>query len=102
MTTSASRPLRTARLWSPEAPYDCVNETSLPPDVPWKAGISCAYAARGVEYATRVRLAPLVAAVAPPATAPATNRIPTDRLMRCIRLSYLSILSTDLVDNADG
>ena len=43
-----------------------MKETSLPPDVPWKAGISCAYAARGVEYATSVRFAPLVAAVAAP------------------------------------
>src|SRR5439155_24020866 len=41
-TMSASSPAATARLCSPEAPYDCEKLTSLPVDVFWKAGISCA------------------------------------------------------------
>ena len=36
-TTSAGRPAATARLWSPEAPYDWVNLTFLPAAVFWKA-----------------------------------------------------------------
>ena len=32
-TTSAFRPLSTARLWSPEAPYDVLKETFLPSSV---------------------------------------------------------------------
>ena len=51
-TMSALRPALTARACSPEAPYDCENETSLPAAVFWNIGISCAYASRGVEYAT--------------------------------------------------
>src|SRR6476469_9476987 len=39
-TTSASRPDATARLCSPDAPYDCENDTSLPACVFWKAEIS--------------------------------------------------------------
>src|SRR5690349_20016722 len=64
--------------------------------------MSCEYAALGVEYATRARLVPLVAAAAALARIPPTNRFTPTRLIRRIRLSYLSILSTDLVDNADG
>ncbi len=40
-TTSASRPDATARLCSPDAPYDWENETPLPAADFWKAGISC-------------------------------------------------------------
>src|SRR5690242_20413481 len=39
-TMSAGSPDATARLWSPEAPYDCENETSLPAAVFWNAEIS--------------------------------------------------------------
>ena len=39
-TMSASSPAATARLCSPDAPYDCEKETSLPAAVFWKAGIS--------------------------------------------------------------
>ena len=48
-TMSALSPATTARAWSPEAPYDCVNETPSPSGVFWKAGISFPYASRGVE-----------------------------------------------------
>src|SRR6187401_1110190 len=89
-------------LWVPDAPYDCENVTSLPAAVFWKAGMSCEYAALGVEYATSARFVPLVAATAAPARVPPTKRITPACLMRCIHLSYLSILSTDLVDIADG
>src|SRR6185503_15725395 len=74
----------------------------LPAAVFWKAGMSCEYAALGVEYATSARFVPLVAATAAPARVPPTKRITPTCLMRCIHLSYLSILSTDLVDIADG
>ena len=40
ITTSAGRPAATARLWSPEAPYDCWKLTPLPAGVFWNAGIS--------------------------------------------------------------
>src|SRR5919197_634362 len=39
-TTSAESPAATARLCSPDAPYDCENVTSLPAAVFWNAGIS--------------------------------------------------------------
>ena len=42
-------PAATARLWSPEAPYDWVNVTFLPAAVSWNALMSCGYAACGVE-----------------------------------------------------
>src|SRR4051794_40683234 len=51
-TTSAGRPAATARLWSPEAPYDWVNVTFFPASVAWNALMICLYAACGVEYAT--------------------------------------------------
>jgi hypothetical protein len=38
-TTSAGRPAATARDWSPDAPYDCVNFTPLPADVFSNAGM---------------------------------------------------------------
>jgi hypothetical protein len=41
VTTSAARPFWTARLWSPEAPYDWENPTPLPASVFWNSGISC-------------------------------------------------------------
>src|SRR5262245_45121677 len=48
-TMSALRPEATARLWSPDAPYDWVNLTFLPASVFWNAAMSCSYAACGVE-----------------------------------------------------
>ncbi len=39
-TMSAERPAATARLWSPEAPYDCEKLTPWPAGVFCKAGIS--------------------------------------------------------------
>src|SRR3954451_18412898 len=48
-TTSALRPLATARLWSPEAPYDVVKVTFLPSGVAWYALMMSVYAAWGVE-----------------------------------------------------
>ena len=38
-TKSAGRPAATARLWSPEAPYDWVNFTFLPASVFWNAAM---------------------------------------------------------------
>src|SRR5215203_5341489 len=38
-TTSAGSPPSTARDWSPEPPYDCLNDTPLPPEVLLKAGM---------------------------------------------------------------
>src|SRR5262245_29962934 len=51
-TRSAFRPAFTARACSPDEPYACEKDTSLPAAVFWNIGISCAYASRGVEYAT--------------------------------------------------
>src|SRR4051794_9174738 len=48
-TTSAGRPLCTAAACGPEAPYDCLNVTSLPAAVAWKAGMILLNAAAGVE-----------------------------------------------------
>ncbi len=50
-TTSAGRPDSTARDCSPELPYDWEIETPSPAGVFANAGISSAYASRGVEYA---------------------------------------------------
>src|SRR5659263_548863 len=41
-TTSAGSPASTARLCSPDEPYDSLSSTSLPAAVFWKAGISSA------------------------------------------------------------
>src|SRR5206468_3827077 len=67
-TMSAGSPFATARLWSVEAPYDALMLTPLPAGVAWNAGISFAYAAAGVEYATRLIVTSLRLAVALPAT----------------------------------
>src|SRR5438067_9742842 len=48
-TTSAGRPLMIARVWSPDAPYDCVKLTSLPAGVAWNAGMIDLNASLGVE-----------------------------------------------------
>src|SRR3569833_2996447 len=48
-TTSALSPAATARLWSPEAPYDWVKVMFLPAGVFWNALMSCWNAACGVE-----------------------------------------------------
>src|SRR5450759_61738 len=41
-TTSAGSPASTARLCSPDEPYDSLNSTFAPASVFWKAGISSA------------------------------------------------------------
>jgi hypothetical protein len=48
-TMSAFNPEATARLCSPDAPYDCEKLTSLPTAVFWNAEVSWPYASRGVE-----------------------------------------------------
>src|SRR5262245_51601431 len=48
-TTSAGSPFRTARLWSPDGPYDWVKLTPCPAWVFWNAGMIVLYASRGVE-----------------------------------------------------
>jgi hypothetical protein len=48
-TRSAFKPDATARLWSPDAPYDWVKVMFLPAGVAWKALMICWYAACGVE-----------------------------------------------------
>src|SRR5437588_2857346 len=53
-TTTACSPPSTARLWSPEAPYDSLNLIPPPAGVAWNAGMRAAYASFGVEYATRL------------------------------------------------
>src|SRR5262249_58193197 len=66
-TMSAGWPAATARLWSPEAPYDWVNLTFFPAGVAWNAAMIFWYAACGVEYATRAS----VTVPAPPEAVPA-------------------------------
>ena len=51
-TSSAWRPPSTARLWSPEAPYDVVNLTSLPASVSWKSAITGSLAVFSTEKPT--------------------------------------------------
>src|SRR5215467_4350391 len=68
-TTSAGRPESTARLWSPDAPYDSLNVTFAPAAVFSNAAKIFSYACCGVEYATSPSLTgPCV--VAPPDTLP--------------------------------
>ena len=51
-TSSALRPAMTARAWSPEAPYDSLNSTSLPASVFWKSAMSCLLAVFRMEKPT--------------------------------------------------
>src|SRR5438105_2147315 len=51
-TTSAARPLSTARLWSPDAPYDSVNLMLAPCGVFRYSLMIASNAVCGVEYAT--------------------------------------------------
>src|ERR1051325_4519029 len=55
-TMSAFCPATTARLWSPEAPYDWLNSMFWPASVFWNAAMIFSYAACGVEYATSANL----------------------------------------------
>src|SRR5215467_3745115 len=55
-TTSAGRPESTARLWSPDAPYDSLNVTLEPAGVFWNAVKIFSYGSCGVEYATSASL----------------------------------------------
>jgi hypothetical protein len=48
-TMSARSPLSTARLWSPDAPYDWVKVTFFPAGVAWNAAMIFSYAGCGVE-----------------------------------------------------
>ncbi len=48
-TTSAGSPAATARLWSPDAPYDSANETPDPAAVFCQSGMIASYALCGVE-----------------------------------------------------
>src|SRR5262249_3165745 len=92
------RPPITARVWSPEAPYDCENDVSLPAAVAWNAGMIFAKAAAGVEYATRSidvsRDAPAAVPATISATASAANRL----RVRGMTLLALSTLSIGMVD----
>src|SRR3954451_23146840 len=89
-TTSAGRPLSTARLWSPDAPYDWVNVIPLPSGVLLNAGIRAAYASFGVEYATRLML-PLPPDELPPqaaSTAEAASRAMKLTILVCMKLVF--------------
>ena len=61
-TTSASAPLTTARLWSPEAPYDGANSVSLPSSVSWNASKTGSLAVSITENATTEMRVAVVAA----------------------------------------
>jgi hypothetical protein len=97
-TISALRPDSTARLCSPDAPYDCLKATFRPSGVAWKALMIFSYAACGVEYATRASStlpplasadpAPQAARTGPPSASAATTPIvfvnrPTARTPLC-------------------
>src|ERR1700712_184831 len=86
-----------ARVWSPDAPYDCVKVMFFPAVVAWNAEMRLANACVGVEYATMFSCAAgsdfSFAAFAVGADAPATPIAPmpnpativpttTDRAMR--------------------
>src|SRR3954453_7456492 len=51
-TSSACRPPATARDWSPEAPYEVVNFTSLPASVFWKSAMTGSLAVFSTEKPT--------------------------------------------------
>src|SRR3954454_13292311 len=79
-TTSALRPPSTARLWSPEAPYDVSKPTSLPSEVLFQSAMTCLLACSRIEKPTRLRVSepdPLAPDEVPPqparATTPATD-----------------------------
>src|SRR6478609_316476 len=101
-TRSAFRPAATARAWSVEAAYDCVNETPLPSVVCCQAWMIFPYTVFGVEYATTDRLPSLLDA---PAIAVAVSAARTTQEARTIRLidtSYLSTFSTDMMEITRG
>ena len=85
-TRSADSPAATARLCSPDAPYDCEKLTPCPAGVFWNAEISWPYASFGVEYATS---ASFVSRAAPAASAGNTSATSKARLIRLIGLSLL-------------
>src|SRR5919112_480496 len=53
-TTSACRPPSTARLWSPEAPYEVSKATFFPSDVLFQSAITCLFACSRIEQPTRL------------------------------------------------
>jgi hypothetical protein len=108
-TTSAGRPAMTARVCSPELPYDWLKEALRPAFVEsLKASMIFAYASFGVEYATRLTLVFSEAALAGrPTTAATRTAVPTTgntkaKQIRRIRVTYLSTLSTKMVENTGG
>src|SRR3954447_12657832 len=77
-TSSASSPAMTARLWSPDAPYEVLKVTSLPASVFWKSLRTCSLAVFRTEKPTTLTSSDLLLpppAVAHPvrATSPATT-----------------------------
>src|SRR5262245_9570350 len=72
-TTSASSPDETAFAWSVDAPYDWLNETSLPSGVCWKASMILPKTVFGVEYATTDSDEPFELFVPPVAAAAAAS-----------------------------
>ena len=67
-TMSAFWPPSTARLWSPEAPYDCLKVTPEPAEVLLKSAMTCLLACSRIEKPTRLTVPPppLEAPVLPP------------------------------------
>ena len=90
-TTSAGSPLTIACAWSAEGPYDCVNETSLPAGVCWKAGMILENASFGVEYATSDSVVSVVRAPAAGTTNAASRAV--SRAMRRTSLLCRSVWS---------
>jgi len=103
-TMSAFCPAATARLWSPEAPYDWVNFTFLPAGVAWNALMIFVYAACGVEYATSDSVTvfadvPLEQAVSTPAVKVATTATAANcNLLRTVPIGVFD----PLVDRTAG
>src|SRR5205085_10527332 len=82
---------------APHAPQDTEKPTSFPSGVAWNAGMTLAKASRGAEQATSESWLPFVAA---PAVAVATivTSAPTAIQIRRMLASYLSMLSTELIE----
>ena len=97
-TTSALSPESTARLWSPEAPYDSLNFTFFPAGVAWNALMIFLYAAWGVEYATSESVTvpapadPLALALPQPARPPARTIAASAATVRVVCLTTPSLL----------
>ncbi len=90
-TTSASSPPSTARLWSPEAPYDVWKVTPSPSEVPSNSSNTGTLAASSTEKPTRLSRSPPVAPPLAPEQAVRASTPVSDAATAALNLAVMSI-----------